>query len=303
VGAAGVDPKNRNSVANFYSTEYMASEGVSSGWNGNVSSCQAGTISSAYRAAGLRRMNYFRAMAGLPPINATDPVLDAKCQEAALMMSANNSLSHSPPASWTCYTAAGAEAAGKSNLGLGYSSLPTEITALVDDAPISSAGHRRWILYPPQVSTGLGAVTSGARGYAMWVIGTAGSRPPSPEWVAWPPEGYLPYQLSPALWTFSYPGANFAGTTVSMVRAGVPLAVVLEPIQNGYGDNTIVWQPQGLGSGGPGGDVSFQVTLSNVIVSGSPRTFTYTVTIIDPAVVPTVPVTWGSLKHRFPSGR
>ena len=297
-----MDPGNRNSVVSFYNSEYMASEGVPSGWNGNVNSCQAGTISSTYRDAGLRRVNYFRAMAGLPPINATDPTRNAKCQEAALMMSANGALSHSPPASWTCYTADGAEAAGKSNLAMGYASLPTAVTAWVDDGSIPSAGHRRWVLYPPQISTGLGAVIAGAPAYVMWVIGTAGSRPASPEWVAWPPEGFLPYELLPSLWSFSYPGASFSGTTVSVVREGVPLAVILEAVQNGYGDNTLVWRPQGLGAGVPGRDVSHQVTLSNVTISGSQRTFTYTVTVIDPAVVPTVPTTWGSLKLRYRSG-
>ena len=40
----------------------------------------------------------------------------AKAQKAALMMKSNNKLDHFPPASWSCYTEEGSEAAGKSNL-------------------------------------------------------------------------------------------------------------------------------------------------------------------------------------------
>ena len=39
---------------------------------------------------------------------------------AALIMHANDRLSHSPPSSWNCWTAAGDEAAGTSSLALGH---------------------------------------------------------------------------------------------------------------------------------------------------------------------------------------
>ena len=65
------------------------------------------------------RINYFRAMAGLPGDVVFDTTWNAQCQEAALMMIAEGNLSHSPPTGWACYSADGATAAGKSNLALG----------------------------------------------------------------------------------------------------------------------------------------------------------------------------------------
>lgn len=296
-----VDPADRASVVSFYRNVYESPTG-SANWTGNVGTCTAGTIDSGYLDAGLLRVEYFRAMAGLPTGLAHDASLDAKCQEAALMMTANNALSHSPPAGWTCYTAAGAEAAGKSNLALGFASLPDAVTGWILDNGTPSLGHRRWLLYPPQATVGVGATfgSGSSNGYAMWVLGPFGSRPVSPEWVAWPPPGFVPYPVVPALWSFSMQNADFSGASVTVARGTTPVSVVLETIQIGYGDDTLVWTPQGLPGGAPVMDLDYTVTVSNVMVSGSPREFAYTVTVIDPDVnVPTLPSTWGRLKARY----
>ena len=299
--AQTVDPADRQSVITFYYGDYLGTQGSASGWNGNVASCQEGTVSATYLDAALRRVNYFRAMCGLPPVGGLDTTATAKCQKAALMMSANNTLSHSPPASWTCYSADGAEAASKSNLALGYSSLAAAITAWIHDGGVPSLGHRRWVLYPPLDETGFGAITGGTRTYAMWVLGPFGTRPASPEWVAWPPAGFVPYDLVPDMWSFSYPGANFSGASVTMSRNGSPITVALGTIQNGYGDNALSWTPQGAAPGA-GQDVVYQVTVRNVSISGASRDFTYTVTSIDPTLTPARPTTWGSLKARYRNG-
>jgi hypothetical protein len=240
-------------------------------------------------------------MCGLPTQITLNPISSAKSQEAALMMTANGTLSHSPPPSWTCYTAAGAEAAGKSNLALGQSSLSAAMTAWIGDSGITSAGHRRWILYPPLAEVGIGAVTGGGpKSYVLWVIGNFGSRPLSPEWVAWPPPGFVPYPVVSSLWSFAYPGANFSGATVAMTQGGNGMPVTLYGVENGYGDNALVWSPQGLPGGAPAQDTSYDVTVSSVMVSGSPRSFSYTVTLIDPSVmVSTRPSTWGRLKALY----
>jgi len=297
-----VDPMDRSSVVTFYEAVYQASEGIPSGWTGNVASCTPGTVTTDYLDAGILRVQYFRAMAGLPTALTHDAALDAKCQDAALMMTANNALSHSPPNGWTCYTATGAEAAGKSNLALGYSTLPAAVTGWILDPGVTTAGHRRWLLYPPQTTVGIGATfgSGSSNGYAMWVLGPFGSRPGTPEWVAWPPQGYVPYQLVPALWSFSRQSADFSGATVTMTRGATPVPVVLEAVQNGYGDNTLVWTPQGLPGGAPNPDATYTVTVANVLVSGSPTQFTYSVTVIDPSMaVPARPTTWGRLKARY----
>jgi len=288
-----VNPLSRTEVAALYQTTYVASQSVPAGWTGNRATCVAGTTSQAYADATLLRVNYYRAMVGLPGDVTLSNVWNGKCQEAALMMSANNSLSHTPPNTWTCYSAAGAEAAGKSNIGLGVDGAAC-VDLYIDDPGAggnAAVGHRRWILYPPTKVMGTGSIpgTGGRAANALWVIGGAGSRPAQPAWVAWPPQGFVPYQVLPknsSRWSFSHPGANFTGASVSMQRAGTNVTLALEAQAQGYGDNTIVWVPQGVPITAPATDLTYSVTLSNVVVSGTPRVFTYTVTIIDPYRVP-----------------
>ena len=91
-------------------------------------------------------------------------------------------------------------------------------------------------------------------------------------------------------WSFSYPGAVFADAVVSMRHADADVPVALEAQVQGYGDNAIVWRPTGVPTAKPTTDLTYTVTLSNVVVSGVAQVFTYDVTIIDPdAVVPTAP--------------
>jgi hypothetical protein len=149
-------------------------------------------------------------------------------------------------------------------------------------------GHRRWILYPPTVKIGSGSVpaTGGPAANALWVIGGFGTRPATPAWVAWPPRGYLPYQLLPKTsgrWSFSYAGANFSNAAVTMTQGGANVALTVEPQMNdeGYADNTLVWKPQGVATTKPASDVVYTVTIKNVVVGGKAQNFSYDVTIID----------------------
>jgi hypothetical protein len=286
-----VAPNDRAAVVNLYRTVYLASQSAAAGWTGNRNTCNAGTTTQEYADATILRVNYYRAMAGLPGTVTLSNAWSAKCQEAALMMSVAGQLSHTPDVNWACSTAGGREAAGKSNLALGAAG-PGAIDLYVDDhgSGNSAAGHRRWILYPPASWMGAGSIPSGGgwAAQALWVIGGAGTRPATPAWVAWPPPGFVPYQVLPRSsqrWSFSYPGATFSNTKVYMQRAGTDVALTLEPMSQGYGDNTIVWVPQGVPTTAPASDLTYTVTVSNVVVSSQARQFTYQVTIIDPASV------------------
>ncbi len=305
-----VNPNDRADVVRLYQVTYKASQGVASGWNGNRSTCAAGTTSLAYADATILRVNYFRAMAGLPSDVILSNAWNLKAQDAALMMSAQGALSHTPDPTWSCYTAGGAEAAGKSNLALGADAAAA-IDLYMDDPGSggnAAVGHRRWLLYPPTRIMGAGNIpsTGGWAANDLWVIGGAGSRPPQPAWVAWPSPGYVPWQIMPrssGRWSFSYPSATFTGAAVFMKRAGTNVSLTLETQAQGYGDNTIVWVPQGIPTGAPPGDASYSVTVSNVVVSGQSKVFTYTVTIIDPDV-PTLAIRIGptnSLALSWPS--
>ena len=123
---------------------------------------------------------------------------------------------------------------------------------------------------------------------ALWVFGPMGSRPSTPNGVSWPPQGYVPWQLLPESnrWSFSWNNANFSSASVSMTRNGVPLgAPSYETVQNGYGDNTLVWLPQGVTYSQPGQDVVYHVVVSGISGGGAPSSVAYDVIVIDPFVL------------------
>lgn len=285
-----VDTQNRAQVVAFYQTEYLASEGVAHGWAGNVGSCNPGSTSAVFKEAVLRRINFFRAMAGVPAVQGFAADYSSKAQAAALMMSAQNDLSHAPGTSWACYTAAGAEGAGSSNLYLGVYG-PSAISGYIYDPGGGNyfVGHRRWILYPQTKFMGTGDIppmSGKAAANALWVFDSAnmwGPRPDTREaFVAWPPPGYVPYQVVYPRWSFAYAGADFSGASVTMSKNGSPLSVTVSPVANGYGENTLVWEPGDTFGSAPGSDTTYQVTLNNVVIGGSPQSFSYQVIVINP---------------------
>ncbi|MDK2126196.1 CAP domain-containing protein [Parachitinimonas caeni] len=289
-----LDTTSRESVRMFYRTIYTSSDGVASGWNGNLGSCAAGDTSAEFKAAILRRINWFRAMAGVPASVAFDATFNQKAQQSAMLMAANKSLSHNPPTSWTCYNATGAEAAGKSNIALGNFG-PNAISSgyMRDGGGGNSAvGHRRWILYPQTRFMGTGDVDgsiAGTSSNSLWVFdGNSGSARPTvrDEFVAWPPKGYVPYRTVYPRWSFSYPGADFSAAQISMTENGAPLATKAEAVQNGYGENTLVWYPGSYTDGStwpkPQADTAYTVTIQNVKIGGAAKSFSYTVTVFDP---------------------
>lgn len=298
-GGLTVDPQNRQASLDFYNNNYLPSENVAIGWTGDQASCNAGTTSQAYRDAVALRINYYRAMAGVPAAITLNETYNRKAQQAALMMSANDSLSHTPPTNWSCYTADGADAAGSSNLSLGNSGAAA-VTGQMEDWGTGNyfVGHRRWILYPGTQQMGSGDVPSANQYRAsnsLWVFDTvSGPRPTSrEEFVAWPPPGYAPYQVVYPRWSFSYDQANFSNATVRMTSGGSNISLEQHEVRNGFGENTVVWIPMGLNSNAPWpppqGDTLYSVQISNVMINNTARTFEYNVTVFDPSTAPPTP--------------
>jgi hypothetical protein len=299
-----LDTSNRSTVRSTYLSAIEGTAATPIGWTGSINGCVPGDTDASFKAAVLQRINWFRGMAGVPAGVTLDPALGVKDAGAALMMSANRSLNHFPPATWTCYTAAGAEAAAKSNICIWTGTIddPGCVELYMRDHGASNAvvGHRRWLLYPQTVTMGTGDVRQSflngithPTANATWVVPPSlGSPRPATrdDFVAWPPKGYVPYQVVVPRWSFSYPGASFTSATVTMTRAGSPIPAVKLTPENGYGENTLVWVVNNLDPDNfqanwakPTGDETVRVTLSNVIVGGTPRTFTYDVIIFDPA--------------------
>jgi len=295
-----VNAQSREEVRNFYNTIFQASENVPAQWTGNTNSCNAGTISQTYQDATLLRVNYFRAMAGVPANITFDETNNAKAQKAALIMLANNSLSHTPPTSWKCYSDEGSEAAGKSNLSLGNSGANAVFGQMQDEGDNNYyVGHRRWILYPQTQIMGAGSVQTeswqGAN--ALWVFDDNiwKTRPNvRDEFVSWPPKGYVPNSLVFGRWSFSYPNADFTNASISMQRQGKSISLTKEIPKNGAGENTLVWIPNLSSFSSISDDVTYTVNIQDVLIQGISRNFNYTVTAIDPSkygtdtVLPTI---------------
>lgn len=273
---------------NLYNTIMLPSFSVPMQWTGSTAGCVAGTTSDAWKAAVVRTVNSFRVLAGLPGNVKINLAHSAMAQQAALMMYANNNLSHSPPSTWKCYSAEGATAAGSSNLALGNAG-PSAIHAYIADTGVPSLGHRRWVL-----SSRLGEIGTGdtTRSNDLWVFGGEVTAPASATTagVPWPPRGFVPWNSKVAdpahTWSFSVPGADFSAATVTMSNdQGLGLTVSnVAQLPNGYGDNTISWSlasASSLWSRAPG-DTKLNVQLNNVKVGGVGKSFQYSVTFITP---------------------
>jgi uncharacterized protein YkwD len=306
-----VDPADRAASIRFYLEHYQNASAPVIGWTGSVVGCAPGTTSAAFQAAVAERINYFRAMAGVPAGITISMDYATKAQAAALMMSANNSLSHSPPASWPCYSGEGAQGASNSNLALGSFGWDAINRYVADQGASNSfAGHRRWVLHPQTQQMGSGDVPASAGKpavNALYVLDHSFDPLPAlrePDgFVAWPPRGYVPYPVVYARWSFAYAGANFAGAAVTMKGpGGAAIPLVKQPVVDGYGLNTLVWDPD-MASGGftgsrPTQDVPFDVTISNVVIGGQARSFSYRVTVIDPVLSNLLPAAYLPLVAR-----
>lgn len=288
--SVGVDPLVRSSVRTFDTAVYPASNGIAVNWTGSTGSCSVGTQNQDYRNAGILRVNYYRRLVGLPDVGE-DTAASAKCSQAALMMHSNGALSHTPPTGWSCHTAAGAEAAGKSNLAMNSGMTSgVAIAQYMDDSGSfnTAVGHRRWILYPPLTNVGHGDTT---QYNCLWVIESGshttiwGTRPSAPGWIAWPYAGYFPTARLPGStrWSYSINGANFGTASVSVRNdAGTAMTTPVEVYDDRFADNTLVWRVTGADASSPGtGERPYHVELRGITGASGRSVVHYTVLLID----------------------
>jgi len=236
-------------------------------WTGSASACRAGTPSTASQTSTLKAVNFYRAMGQLGPVKF-DAKLSARAQKAALIMDAEDSLSHSPPHGWDCWTKTGATAAGRSNLCLGCTGAESIAQYMIDPgAGNKEAGHRRWVLYPFIKSMGSG-VTTGAS--ALWVIPAKPAKVKAPAWVSWPTPGYFANELEPGgRWSLSASNAHVDfGQAKVTVRTAAGAKIKVQPNkttkhgQADYGTPALIWRVGDLNlpSGSKGRQIDVSVT-------------------------------------------
>lgn len=223
-------------------------------WSGNVGSCDAGDMDDAWRDRVLESVNTHRFLADLPPVTR-DAGRDAIAQDCALMMHANDTLSHTPPPSWSCYTADGADGAGSSNIATAPAMSAMDLY-MVDFGNESTFGHRRWFL-----SNSLGPIGVGStnRFSCHYVLGGSGAH--DARWTAWPPPGPVPFEIMDPITSFDAPSVdeigwtvqsdvvNLDGATVTVTRGGETLPVEAWTLSPWFGSQyALAFRPDGWSS-------------------------------------------------------
>lgn len=313
-----IDTTNREAVAIAYAEEFNRPV-PDMDWTGTYDGCDPGSSSQDLALATVRRVNFYRAMAGVPTGVTLNREYSASAQHGALSMSATGRLSHTPDESYLCLSDTAKLAAANSNLYLGRTG-PAAIDGYIEDPGDRNrdVGHRNTILHPPTTEIGVGHVAGNDDSYpanALWVFdqGVFDDNPPLREaegFVAWPPRGYVPHELVHPRWSFGLAGANFDNATVTMTTGGrtIELNVVARLSQQGYVPAPIiVWEPEAdsgsVDSDSANGeieheaaaaddvdydvvrtaavdDIDYDVVVAGVVVDGAEVSFSYTVTVL-----------------------
>ena len=284
-----IDRQDRNSVISAYQSWLAPLLLIPTGWDGDLSECRAGNPSTESQQAVLSAVNYMRAMADLKPVSLND-ALSKRSQQAALIMAANDIITHDPPKSARCWTEDGYLGAKNGNLALGYGYGPDElanvtgaravVSYMIDPGPGNGpVGHRRWLLFQKLAEIGNGD-TNNAN--SLYVIGTD-QRTRSPKWVAWPTAGYFPRELEPdGRWSLTYPKADFRKAKVTVRTPQGEIPVEKYRVRNGYADNSVSWEMQLPGdyAADPNADYPVSVVVSGIRVGGRTVSHEWTTTLV-----------------------
>lgn len=269
-----------------------------------IASCDAGQLKLSEKQRALNTVNSIRALHGLKPV-VYDNTSDIDTAKSALMSVANQSLSHTPPTSWNCYTPEGARGSGNSNLFLRWSSAKSDfateagIASLLIDDGVASLGHRRWLLHPFLSDTSFGRVdgkpfanNNWATGMTLKVIGSpdADLTGNNTTYVAYPVGNY-PAAYFKHGWFMSFSviadkrgtfyngqtNVDFASATIQVLGPGGINMTLTSPSVDyqGFGlPNSVQWITQGTQN-----NVTYTVKISNVFVRGTAQNFSYPFTI------------------------
>ena len=197
-----------------WNTIWSSSSAIS--WNGSAQSCDAGTVNHETLDTVLALTNFYRELATLPLVVLESAQAEA-LQHCALMMEANDRLSHQPPESWSCYHSDGAYMASQSNLA-GSNAIDAVAMYMIDPGNETTMGHRRWIMSQGLESIGVGSTSTYS---CMSVLHL--NRPRG--WVAFPPPGEFPLQatqdrwgrsIDQTGWTIQYDGLSLANAQVTV---------------------------------------------------------------------------------------
>ncbi len=217
-------------------------------WNGSIAACNAGEMSLDWQEAALLNVNLYRWFAGVEPL-ALNPAYFAGEQKCALMLHANKSLSHNPPAWWACYDQSGADSAGNSNIA----TMPAVVAGdlyMIDPGNATTMGHRRWIIGNWLKDTAFGSTSD----YSCMATKWSNSGVSNAAWTAWPPAGFYPLDWHDMGWTntddtgytLQSDTINLKNAQVTITESGQNRPVTKSNLNGGYGSkHAIKFIPQG----------------------------------------------------------
>lgn len=265
----------------------------------DIKSCQPGKLAEAEKLRVLDTVNAIRVLHGLEAVRYDEGAQDGVMQ-IALMMAANEQVSHAPLPSWACYTQDGYDTAQVSNLSGGFSPYlafvggeQNVIRWLTDTNNMlpGNIGHRRWLLDPFLKKIAYGRVSGSVDGQsvegAALRISYPGQAAPTGftgGFVAYPFQDYPEkYYADGALLSFSAipnTGQTFANRNVDYATAAIL-------VRRRGGDELPVSKVafDNLGFGVPNNiqfdvgplmrDAIYDVQVTGVIVDGVRRDYEY----------------------------
>jgi hypothetical protein len=232
---------------------------VGSYWEGNESDCSIGTHSPIDRDDALRRIKFFRYMAGLSIDVIFNSAYDQECGEAAAYLFANDELDHTPQSSKPCYTKLAYQAASSSNLAMGRNAAGS-IEMYIHDNGVDSLGHRRWILLPSAIEFGIGQ-----KRYfnVLKVFYTTRNDNLTAPFVAHPGPGPQIYNLIPHAWSFQLSSISEDISVVVKRADGLNVDITYGYPSSFYGWDCISFIPTDKSQIETGYEYKIDVTVGN----------------------------------------
>lgn len=243
-------PKEK--IIELYQNLYLSSEIDSIKWNGNIDQCICGSLRNEIYKKVEDRVNFFRRVNRLNMVKINTD-FNKEAQEAALLILANNQLTHYPNHEMKCFSTLSKNGCFKSSLGFSdFKNYPhiSFITGFINDYGAENyfVGHRKWILYSKLDSIGYGATH---KSEALLTYDGVNFTPrENPKFIAYPWNGFVPFNLIFPKWSFSIPEehkVDYSKTEIQMIdEEGEVIEIKKLKEYKNHLDHTIVWIATGL---------------------------------------------------------
>ena len=273
----------------------------------DINNCYAGKLRAKFRNEFLNEFNTVRTLHGLPSVSY-DYAREDEMMQTALILAANNILTHYPEPHTDCYSDIGALGARTSNLEMGvranmYDNPPADtIRSLIHDyfnVMANNVGHRLWMLNPFLQKSAYGSVNAPSFRDTRfpYVVGTSikvvypfNNETTAPLGViAYPYHNYpAKYYMSGSILSISVLTDQknfFANHNVDYAKATVVVTErssgAKQKISNIRYENIGVPNHIQFNFDDLKLNVIYDVKLSNVLVKGQPKEYSYWFTVDD----------------------